>query len=793
MTEPRFPHLALRRFELQGPPRPRNPGRTQRRENAGDHGRTIGQQLEAVAGVLAERRDLRPLGINPRLAFIVDVDTSAVDDDAFRRLGLSILAMDGNRTVVVFPSDVDLEAIRTRVATYTETDGASQQVIGLLAGIREITPADRVGRRLNAVPLSEEEIAFLDVELWHSGSSDEMHDLIDEIDNAIRPAGEVLDRYVGSSLCLVRARATTGTVDSLLELDHVKEVDRRPEPSFDMIDLQRIPLDDYELGEPPNSDASGIAIVDTGLASHPLLMPVIADARSYVRDNPDPSPSHGHGTWVAGIAAYGDVGAAVALRTFRPTVWIYSAKVTHDGRFYDPLQLAETQLRDCVDELTSTYRNIRVINISLGDSRTPYVDGSYQSRLAAVVDELAYEFREREIVFVISAGNQGIADDAEQGILDYPEYLYRDQSRIIDPATSLIGLTVGALSTGEGAQAHLMPNTDRGIAESGWPSAFTRSGPGHAGSLKPDFVDYGGDARFSWGSLRDNPGPSGLPTTHDEFGPPEAQLFRTVAGTSFAAPGVSHTAARLFDAMPGASSNLVRCLLADSASIPNDRPPALVDVPIHDARIWRLYGHGRPRLDQAVSSETSRVALLVDDSMPLDYVNLFEVPELPAEFRTARGQGSITVSLSYDPPTRHSRFRDYLGVRMQFGLFKNSDPGLVYDAIRAWSKTETDDLDGAIPKLSDIVPVALDPGVNTRNKGTLQRGREVVSTANWGYDGRAMILAVVCRRAWAPMTVEQQRFAVVVSIAHDNSDVDLYAHLSQRASVFQQARVRIRG
>jgi hypothetical protein len=206
-----------------------------------------------------------------------------------------------------------------------------------------------------------------------------------------------------------------------------------------------------------------------------------------------------------------------------------------------------------------------------------------------------------------------------------------------------------------------------------------------------------------------------------------------------------------------------------------------------------VYGHGRPGLDETVTSSASNVTLLADDVIPLDHLYLFEVPALPPEFRSARGRGAISVTLAYDPPTRHTRYRDYLGTRMQFGLYRNADPTAVYDAIRAWSATASQDLEDDVPALSGLTKVSLDPGVRLRNKGTLQKATEVVAGTRWQYDGEPLTLAVICRRIWAPATVDSQRFAVVVSIEHEDPAVDLYAHLVQTTTIYQQARVRVRG
>ncbi len=791
-----LPHLALPRLDIAAERRRRpGGGRQQGRDDPSAHGTRLSGQLAAVSGALVAKRTARPLGINPRLVFRVDLQPGvSLDDTAFEAMGLHVLAVDGLSRIVVFPDDATLSRLRTETSLYASSEGARYKNLNAIEVFKPLEPGDRVGARLRNQPLADGELAPLDVELWHSGDRNEMLDVVDEIRHSFRERSRITDQYVGRSVCLLRMQIDRAVLDDLADLDWVKEVDRRPAPSFELLAVSGAALGDFVIGPPPRNDAPAIVVVDTGiLAGHPLLDPVVAGHRSFVTED-DELASSGHGTWVSGIAAYGDVGESIRVGQFTPEVWLHSARVTITGDEYDPERLLESQLRELVAHYTGEYTGVRVFNISLGDANSPYVDGSLQFRLAAVIDELAYEYRDQEILFVISSGNQSTASGPEEQLSEYPTYLFEPDSRIIDPGTSCLALTVGGLSYGEGtAPLQLtMETTDRLIAQRLWPSPFTRSGLGHGGSLKPELVDFAGDVRFSRG-MHVAAGGSGLPTTSHRFAPPEGELLRTVAGTSFAAPRVAHLAARLFDAFPGASSNLVRALIADSARIPDDRPPALQGLGASDERILRLYGYGQPSYERASASDSNDVLLVADDFMDIDFVRLYEVPALPREFRSSQGRGYISVALAYDPPTRHTRTKDYLGVRMQFGMYRNTTPQVVFEAIRAWNADERESLEGErLPTLGTQgnIGIGLEPGPQFRNRGTLQRGVESVANERWNYDGQPLVLAVLCQRRWARPEITSQRYAVVVSIRHDDPTVDLYATLRLRARAYERIRVR---
>ena len=74
----------------------------------------------------------------------------------------------------------------------------------------------------------------------------------------------------------------------------------------------------------------------------------------------------------------------------------------------------------------------------------------------------------------------------------------------------------------------------RVIAELDQPSPFTRKGFGLRNAVKPEFVDYGGNAVFNGLNQRLDDGSrqpaAGILTLHNEY---LNRLFDTVSGTSF--------------------------------------------------------------------------------------------------------------------------------------------------------------------------------------------------------------------------------------------------------------------
>jgi type I restriction enzyme M protein len=93
-------------------------------------------------------------------------------------------------------------------------------------------------------------------------------------------------------------------------------------------------------------------------------------------------------------------------------------------------------------------------------------------------------------------------------------------------------------------------------------------------------------------------------TAHHEY---LQRLFTTARGTSYAAPLVAYKAAMVLRAFPGASANLLRALLVNSASVPTQSEDRLKDV--HEDAVRHVCGYGIPDATRATTSDVNRVVL----------------------------------------------------------------------------------------------------------------------------------------------------------------------------------------
>ena len=786
---PDLPHLKLPQTEFNLPRKKHGFGRSLLRDSA-SHGKKLEQEIGHVIG--ESKKSKSPEGINPTLILKIKLaDGSVVDEDIWGRNQLSLLSTNSDQTLILFASDYELKEFHRRLHEYQNGPPEGQksaphnQLFSSIEEVDCITAIDRIGRLLNLSGITEpdnlieNEIYTLDLELWPLENRHLIDIQIDEIRQfLVRNKGELLDYYAGSSLILLRVRCTGQVVKELLEIESIATIDFPPQADASTGEMLDLTIDEFPLTPEPPDGAPSVTILDTGITpAHPFLATTIGEATRIPNSIADEIDRSGHGTSVAGLAIYGDVRQCVENGSFIPELFLYSAKVLNDDRKFPDEKLIMTQMSDVIYYFNTEYGS-RVFNLSLGDDRLVYDDGKIGG-WATVLDTLSREF---DVVIIVSAGNYTYNpgdDDLETIIQNYPSYLFADEARIIEPATGSIVVTVGSIAdshnTAPGIYEDLV--TPLAIAQQDQPSPFTRSGPGCGGAIKPEFCEYGGNVAFD-GVLntirKDIDELSTLSLNHDYL----TRLFKTNVGTSFAAPRVAHTAARILGNFQNASANLVRALLAISSTVPEESVALLEQY--GNGAIYSLCGYGKPDYERASYSDQKRVVLHAEAQLSHDNFHIFEIPMIE-DYLSTTGRRSVTVSLAYDPPVRHTRI-DYLGVKMSFRLIRGKS---VEEVAEVFRKRHSDE--EAVESLSTKFNCGMLPGPEMREGGTLQKASFVMHKNPANY-GNTYYLVVRCEKKWAnEEIVGPQKYAVVVEIEH-TADIEPYTQLQQRV----QAPVRVR-
>ena len=816
-----LPHIVIEREPRQEliRPRRRGPSRIQPRSNRREHAERMKDQTAASAAELARLR--ASFGVAPDRFLVLRLETLDGDQrDTLERLNVSVVeeveeVRDGtkvHRLLVQFPDSESLTTFTTEYDRYgdetTETTALPhamrRNLFDALESVSTVTAEERTGRRLQREGPPTDALFYLDVDLWNPGTDSGQRDLSNFFRTFVQSRGGRVarDPLITPSLFLIKVEANQTLLDELLQLDVVSLVDLPPiPPPEDAFDL----LSQFQ---PPNPlapvPANGplACVVDSGVtAGHPLLRGVVIAEEDFDSGEATAVDLNGHGTQVGGLVVYGDIARRMQGNEWLPQVNLYSAKVLrNDPNAFDPAsadaafpveERVEDQLKRAIEYFHGEY-GCRVFNLSIGHVDRLY-EGGRQLPWAEVLDDLA---RTLDIVIVVSAGNVGDPDiPAAFNSAQFKEHvadsLKQPQHRLIDPATSALSLTVGAVARRDDpSMLSLSQGTQLAASSVGCPSPFTRCGPGVAGAVKPEVVAPGGNygldsiaGRHHW---RRNDPNLGEPTLNRDFA---SRLLRGVCGTSFAAGQVTHIAARIEAALRNdfqtpPTQNLVRALLVSSAR-PNDNVSDYVDK----GDLLNTVGYGQPNVEYCWSTP-NRVSLIAEDTVGYRTFHVYSLV-VPEDFLQEPGRRSISVALAYDPPTRLSR-REYIATAMWLEVFG----GLTTEQVVEYrSKYEGD---GEPPRAPDKNKLNFSPAGQTIRMSTVQKrswssnqGTVFLNRPDPNGDASLHIFVGCQPRFPNPLGEDSQRYALVVTLEHDSQNIDVYQQVRTRART--RARIGLAG
>lgn len=404
--------------------------------------------------------------------------------------------------------------------------------------------------------------------------------------------------------------------------------------------------------ECPDDDAPAVCILDTGVnRGHRLLRRVLASTDSHAVKQlwgAQDHDSRGHGTAMAGLAAYGDL--ASALESSGPVVIphrLESVKILpptgeNEERLYGTITATAANL---VEAQAPSRRRCFSMAVTAPDQTHDGRPSSWSAAIDALATGRAFDQheqgfdytqdadRDRRRLFVVSAGNVDVPA-RDDGI----DHLDRSaQATVHDPAQAWNALTVGAFTglatitdpSWEGWNPVAKPGdlsphstTSLAFARSSWP-------------LKPDVVFEGGNvATDEVGNFEGYVPDYCLLTTGHE---PTKRSFSLANATSAASAQVARMAATLQAEYPDLWPETVRGLIVQSARW----TPRMFERlgPISKANMGqreqhvRQFGFGVPSLKRAARSARDALTLIAqqeiqpfEDGGSYADMHLYELP-----------------------------------------------------------------------------------------------------------------------------------------------------------------------
>lgn len=605
-------------------------------------------------------------------------------------------------------------------------------------------------------------------------------------------ASQNLDEFLGPEQVYFFVRLTRTQLDELRRAtDCIYEVELAPQPLRDLKLLDDVATKDvanFALAQ-PHEDAPSVVVLDTGIATgHPLLRSAILTATTAGPEIPSPEDTYGHGTKMAGLALYRDVGAAIERGSADAPHWLQSSRLliapgygtAADDNYEKWPVLTERAVRSAEDA-DPRPRNRAFVLAVTRSMQDPPLDGIAPTLWSQAVDQLAFREGYGRLM-IVSAGN---ARDAQWLALaeQYPQLQLSE--KIHQPAQASNALTVGAFTS-----RVELPN-DEDYAESrvvatkpGGISPYTSTGlVGNEWSIKPDVVFEGGNLAIS-GTLTDSTVPtlSALTTSHRHtHGSPVGLMSMT----SEASARVGRVAAQIWSLEPKLRPETVRGLIVHSASWTK---AMIEDFPGLNDRL-QACGYGVP--NERLASECAKgvATIVVEDSMPNAVieeepkkappkrattktteprvrrkVKLYRLPLPESLLSDADPDVELRVTLSYfTEPNKFGR-RTFHGLDLKWDM---QGPQESADAFirRINALKRPKDAEGKRLKPDKTKSFDWDVGIERRSRGTVQSDR-------WRGKMSALVgdklIAIVPVLGWwdqrKALKTQEMKFTLVVSV-----------------------------
>jgi hypothetical protein len=539
----------------------------------------------------------------------------------------------------------------------------------------------------------------------------------------------------------------------------------RPLREFHLIERGAEALEAAEIVA-PSEDASTVVVLDTGVApEHPLLRPALrSDGVSVVVGDPSPIDTDGHGTEIAGVAAYGDLSSAIRdANEFRARVWLFNARLlaaneeSDDDREFWP-DRTEAAVLAAEDEEARR----RIFNLCIS---AEHPDPGDRTSWSVGLDLLAFNDGAGR-VFCVAGGNADVGTNPD----DYP--VQNLSSFIDDPAQALNVITVGATT-----ELVALPDDDlhrdlAPVAPFGGLSPYSRVGI--TGSpIKPDVLFEGGNCAPD-GTLP-NVGIETLSrlTTSKDHG--AGRLFTYSWATSAACSALSGFAGEVWAANPWASPETVRGLIVHSA-----RWTEALRHQFPDQRdLLRAAGYGVPSVDAAAYSWRGRPTIVVQDGLrpatpradggterPVHFIRL----PLPDEELLALGEQEVelAITLSFFAEPNEANRRNYAGASLRWDIQRSTET--TEDFRQRVNRLERNpDFTGT------AAPYAWEIGTDVRARGTVQSDRCRLTAASLAGERSIAVFPVL---GWWEGRSERvdsaMSYGLIATVDVGDADVDLY-------------------
>ncbi len=424
-------------------------------------------------------------------------------------------------------------------------------------------------------------------------------------------------------------QATKTTIDELLNNSSFEMIfSIEPMPKYTLsLDFVNYSNDVSTIYPEDGKRYETLGILDNGIANIPQLQPWIENNRWTIY--PENVISATHGTFVAGVALYGDI--------LEQKDW-----VGHNGiKLFDATIFPDTE-KESIDEddlianiqeaIKNNYEKVKIWNLSISITRE--VSNSKFSDFAIALDALQKQYN---ILICKSAGN----------CKNFKTHL--PKGRIHEGADSVLSLVVGSMAHKKG---------DFDLADIDNPSPFTRVGPGPEFIIKPEVAHYGRNAGID---------------DHGNLVISGVKSFSTNGataknvGTSFSTPRVASLATGIFQELDEKFDPLlIKGLIIHSSAYPHN-------LHLPETERTNQIGFGIPQnIHHILYNNPYEATLILRNTLAKgEYIDIMDFPMPKSLIQNGFYTGQIIATLVYEPILDSSQGLEYCqsNIDLKFGTY----------------------------------------------------------------------------------------------------------------------------
>lgn len=631
-------------------------------------GKKILNSLEAARKTIGKSRDplresryflatvpektVRKLSRNIRLApdGFRDEETDYAGQHArvFRRLGLDLLSVDSSGRALVHAAAAKFERLVKTAGALAEEDLREQARWITIHSFDAVPSSWRVDDDW-LKSLSDRDLADSVVELQPLLSRSEVDLVMRAIRETVGAKGEA-DRFTRagtdySGRRWFRGKISRSSVRLIAENFYSVQAIHHPLTTPVMAAARRRAAVPQVSSAPLAVDPASLPVVgvfDVGVPEH---HPYLESFRRGIYIDPEVVPGQGadHGSLVASRVVYGDFQYS-AGQIPAGTCRFLDVNVSHD-----PTHVDDKALFEALTAVARAYPDVRVFNLSFG-SFQPLASCAPVLRREKLlqVEELDNFAFQNDVVIVVAAGN------AVPGTVPSPAYPSH-----VDVPDWALGSWASGFNTLK-CGSYVGSAQPSGLAKTvGWPSPFTRIGPGIADAPVPDFSASGGDAATNY---KYAPG-LGVWCCN------ASGLWEDQCGTSFAAPLLAREAAFVMAELQKRCEQGARPFAATTKAFLALTATRPATVPRHlETLADRTLGRGRASAGRLQAPPPESAVFLWQGVLagPEDVARI-QLP-VPKEWRIAATMPLVRVVAAWESPVNSAMAHVWASRRVEVQL-----------------------------------------------------------------------------------------------------------------------------